>query len=98
MGTWNDFCAFNPTGGLYGLDKRGFSPRVCPGKDGQQADCSIHYEHNWLQGSFASRAGGAKFWGVNVSNNSFVRPWPVEAVHQPGTSSRRRSKAWAIVA
>ena len=72
MGTWNDFCAFNPTGGLYGLDKRGFSPRVCPGKDGQQADCSIHYEHNWLQGSFASRAGGAKFWGVNVSNNSFV--------------------------
>lgn len=38
---WGSMCAFNPTSGLYGLDKRGFSPRRCPGPDGEQADCHI---------------------------------------------------------
>jgi hypothetical protein len=52
-------CAFNPTGGLYGLDKKGFSPRLCPGRlPGEQADCHIHFEDNWARGKFYAGAGG----------------------------------------
>ena len=109
-------CAFNPTGGLYGLDKKGFSPRLCPGRlPGEQADCHIHFEDNWARSKFyagagggAQRpvscclspvktiawqdrlgtnlkknsnkrtvfretgAGGAVFWGVNVTNNTVL--------------------------
>lgn len=79
VGQFNSMCGFNPTGGLYGLDKRGFSPRLCPGREGQQADCHIHFVDNWAKGKFfagqdAGGAGGAAFWGVNVTNNTILGP------------------------
>jgi hypothetical protein len=79
VGQFMSMCGFNPTGGLYGLDKRGFSPRLCPGRDGQQADCHIHFVDNWAKGKFfagqdTGGAGGAAFWGVNVTNNTILGP------------------------
>lgn len=71
-GIWQHFCGLNLPGGPFGIGKK------CPGREGEQEDCSILFEYNWLHMTEVQHEqcshGGSVTGNVDVPLNASLPP------------------------